>query len=82
MKNLIVRFYIEVATISPIRDTYPVATTTTAEDTAISIDFNIITPLIEREGYSAFLPSSLASNSSIKSSLRAHFSLIITVFNI
>ena len=81
MKNLIVRFYIEVATISAIRDTYPVATTTTAEDTAISIDFNIITPLIEREGYLAFL-SSLASNSSIKSSLRAHFSLIITVFNI
>ena len=81
MKNLIVRFYIEVATISAIRDTYPVATTTTAEDTAIIIDFNIITPLIEREGYLAFL-SSLFSNSSIKSSLRAHFSLIITVFNI
>ena len=81
MKNLIVRFYIEVATISPIKDTYPVATTTTADDTAISIDFNIITPLIEREGYLAFL-SSLASNSSIKSSLRDHFSLIITVFNI
>ena len=53
MKNLIVRFYIEVTTISAIRDTYPVATTTTAEDTAISIDFNIITPLIEREGYLA-----------------------------
>ena len=35
MKNLIVRFYIEVTTISPIRDAYPVATTTTAEDTAI-----------------------------------------------
>ena len=35
-------FYIEVTTISPIRETYPVATTTTAEDTAISIDFNII----------------------------------------
>ena len=44
MKNLIVRFYIEVATISAIRDTYPVATTTTAEDTAINTDFNIITP--------------------------------------
>ena len=42
MKNLIVRFYIEVATISPIRETYPVATTTTAEDTAINTDFNII----------------------------------------
>ena len=81
MKNLIVRFYIEVATISPIRDTYPVATTTTAEDTAIITDLNIITPLIEREGYLAFL-SSLASNSSIRSSLRAHFSLIITVFSI
>ena len=81
MKNLIVRFYIEVATISAIRDTYPVATTTTAEDTAINTDFNIITPLIEREGYLAFL-SSLFSSSSIKSSLRSHFSLIITVFNI
>ena len=44
MKNLIVRFYIEVATISPIRDTYPVATTTTAEDTAINTDLIIITP--------------------------------------
>ena len=42
MKNLIVRFYIEVATISAIRDTYPVATTTTAEDTAINTDFNIV----------------------------------------
>ena len=51
MKNLIARFYIEVTTISPIKDTYPVATTTTAEDTAIKTDFNIITPLIEREGY-------------------------------
>ena len=39
-----VRFYIEVATISAIRDTYPVVTTTTAEDTAITIDFIIITP--------------------------------------
>ena len=44
MKNLIVRFYIEVATISAIRDIYPVATTTTADDTATTIDFNIITP--------------------------------------
>ena len=44
MKNLIVRFYIEVATISAIRDTYPVATTMIAEDTAITIDFIIITP--------------------------------------
>ena len=51
MQNPITRFYIAVATISPIKDTYPVATTTTAEDTAINTDFNIITPLIEREGY-------------------------------
>ena len=42
--------YIEVAMINPTRDMYPVATTTTAEDTATTIDFNIITPLIEREG--------------------------------
>ena len=41
MKNLIVRFYIEVTTISPIKETYPVATTTTAEDTAIITDLNI-----------------------------------------
>ena len=46
MKNLIVRFYIEVAMISTIKETYPVATTTTADDTAINPDFNIITPLI------------------------------------
>ena len=50
MKNLIVRFYIEVTTISPIRETYPVATTTTAEDTAISIDLNIIYSLVNRKG--------------------------------
>ena len=49
MKNLIVRFYIEVATISAIRDTYPVATTTTAEDTAIITDLIIITPY-DRKG--------------------------------
>ena len=42
MKNLIVRFYTEVATISAIRETYPVATTTTADDTAIITDFIII----------------------------------------
>ena len=42
MKNLIVRFYIEVATISAIRDMYPVATTTTAEDTAIKTDLSIV----------------------------------------
>ena len=51
MKNLIVRFYIEVATISAIRDTYPVATTTTADDTAITIDFNIVYSLVNRKGY-------------------------------
>ena len=50
MKNQIVRFYIAVTTISPIRDAYPVATTTTAEDTAINTNFNIITPY-ERKGY-------------------------------
>lgn len=44
MKNLIVRFYIEVTTISPIKETYPVVTTTTADDTAINTDLNIITP--------------------------------------
>ena len=37
-------FYIEVTTISAIRDTYPVATTTIAEDTATTIDLSIITP--------------------------------------
>ena len=47
MKNLIVRFYIEVATISAIRDTYPVATTTTAEDTAINTDLTIIYSLVK-----------------------------------
>ena len=67
--------------INPTRHAYPVATTMIADDTAINTDLNIITPLIEREGYLAF-PSSLFSNSSIKSSLRAHFSLIITVFSI
>ena len=35
-------FYIEVTTISAIRDTYPVATTTIAEDTATTIDLSII----------------------------------------
>ena len=49
MKNLIVRFYIEVATISAIRDMYPVATTTTADDTATTIDFNIVYSLVNRE---------------------------------
>ena len=43
-------FYIAVTTISPIRERYPVATTTTADDTAINTDLNIITPLIEK-GY-------------------------------
>ena len=49
MKNPIARFYIAVTTISAIRDTYPVATTITAEDTAIITDFIIITPY-ERKG--------------------------------
>ena len=47
--NILYLFYIAVAMISPIKDTYPVATTTTAEDTAIITDFNIITPY-ERKG--------------------------------
>ena len=46
MKNLIVRFYIEVAMINPTRDMYPVATTTTAEDTAINTDLNIVYSLV------------------------------------
>ena len=46
MKNLIVRFYIAVTTISPIRDTYPIATTTTAEDTAIITDLIIVYSLV------------------------------------
>ena len=50
MKNLIARFYIEVTTISPIRETYPVATTTTAEDTAIITDLNIVCSLVNRKG--------------------------------
>ena len=50
MKNPIARFYIEVATISAIRDTYPVATTTTAEDTAINTDLNIVYSF-NRKGY-------------------------------
>ena len=49
MKNPIARFYIEVATISAIRDTYPVATTQIAEDTAINTDLIIITPY-DRKG--------------------------------
>ena len=40
-------FYIEVATISAIRDTYPVATTQIAEDTAINTDFNIVYSLVK-----------------------------------
>ena len=55
MKNLIVRFYIEVATISAIRDTYPVATTTTAEDTAIITDFNICLLLVKGKAIKPFL---------------------------
>ena len=60
MKNLIVRFYIEVTTISPIKETYPVATTTTAEDTAIITDFIIIySSNIERRLFSLSLKSFL-----------------------
>ena len=51
-------FYIEVTTISAIRDTYPVATTTIAEDTATTIDLSIIT-----------LPSMLFQAFSYKDSL-------------
>ena len=59
MKNLIVRFYIEVATISAIRDTYPVATTTTAEDTAINTDLNIIYSLKKERQLSLILIDSI-----------------------
>ena len=59
MKNLIVRFYIEVATISPIRDTYPVATTTTAEDTAINTDLNIVYSLWKERQLSLILIDSV-----------------------
>ena len=59
MKNLIVRFYIEVATISAIRETYPVATTTTADDTAIITDFNIIYSLKKERQLSLILIDSI-----------------------
>ena len=59
MKNPIVRFYIEVATISAIRETYPVATTTTAEDTAINTDFNIIYSLKKERQLSLILIDSI-----------------------
>ena len=59
MKNLIVRFYIEVATISAIRDTYPVATTTTAEDTAINTDLNIVYSLWKERQLSLVLIDSI-----------------------
>ena len=59
MKNLIVRFYIEVATISAIRETYPVATTTTAEDTAINTDLNIIYSLEKERQLSLILIDSI-----------------------
>ena len=59
MKNLIVRFYIEVATISAIRETYPVATTTTAEDTAINTDLNIIYSLKKERQLSLILIDSI-----------------------
>ena len=59
MKNLIVRFYIEVAMISAIRDTYPIATTTTAEDTAITTDFNIVYSLWKERQLSLILIDSI-----------------------
>ena len=59
MKNIIVRFYIEVATISAIRDTYPVATTTTAEDTAIITDLIIIYSLVKERQLSLILIDSI-----------------------
>ena len=59
MKNLIVRFYIEVATISAIRDTYPVATTTTAEDTAIITDLIIVYSLVKERRLSLILIDSI-----------------------
>ena len=59
MKNPIARFYIEVTTISAIRDTYPVATTTTAEDTAINTDFNIVYSLLRERQLSLILIDSI-----------------------
>ena len=59
MKNPIARFYIEVATISPIKDTYPVATTTTAEDTAIITDLTIIYSLVKERQLSLILIDSI-----------------------
>ena len=59
MKNLIVRFYIEVATISAIRHAYPVATTTTAEDTAIITDLIIVYSLWKERLLSLFLIDSI-----------------------
>ena len=59
MKNPIARFYIEVATISAIRDTYPVATTTTAEDTAMITDFNIVYSLWKERQLSLILIDSI-----------------------
>ena len=52
-------FYIEVATISAIRETYPVATTTTAEDTAINTDLNIIYSLKKERQLSLILIDSI-----------------------
>ena len=59
MKNLIARFYIEVATISAIRDTYPVATITTAEDTAIITGLSIIYSLLKERRLSLVLIDSI-----------------------
>ena len=59
MKNPIVRFYIAVTTISPIRETYPVATTTTADDTAMITDFNIVYSLLKERQLSLFSVDSI-----------------------
>ena len=59
MKNPIARFYIAVTTISAIRDMYPVATTTTAEDTVINTDFNIVYSLLKERQLSLILIDSI-----------------------
>ena len=47
------------ATISAIRDTYPVATTTIAEDTAIITDLNIVYSLVKERRLSLILIDSI-----------------------
>ena len=59
MKNPIARFYIAVTTISPTRHAYPVATTTTAEDTAINTDLNIVYSLRKERRLSLILIDSI-----------------------